>query len=55
MKPITLPTKRKFSWKVLLIVLALVLIGCLMKVPMAIANGYADQPSFGRKSFSVLC
>ncbi len=44
MKPITLPTKRKFSWKVLLIVLALVLVGCLMRVPMAIANGYADQP-----------
>jgi len=43
MKAILLPTKRKFSWKMLLIVLAMVFVACLMKVPLAIANGYADQ------------
>ena len=44
MEAILLPTRRKFSWKVLLIVLALVLVAGLLKAPMVIANGYADQP-----------
>jgi membrane protease YdiL (CAAX protease family) len=44
MEPILLPTKRKFSWIVFWIVIALVLLGGLLKVPMTIANGYADQP-----------
>jgi membrane protease YdiL (CAAX protease family) len=44
MESILLPTKRPFSWKVFWIVLALVLVGGLLKVPMTIANGYADQP-----------
>jgi len=44
MEAIQLPTKRKFSWKVFLIVLALTFVGSLLKVPMVIANGYADQP-----------
>jgi membrane protease YdiL (CAAX protease family) len=44
MEAIHLPTKRKFSWKVFLIVLALTFVGSLLKVPMVITNGYADQP-----------
>ena len=44
METILLPTKRKFSWKVLLIMLALVLVAGMLKVPMVIVNGYADQP-----------
>jgi membrane protease YdiL (CAAX protease family) len=45
MEGILLPTKRKFSWKVFIIVLALVLISGLLKAPMIIANEYADQPA----------
>jgi membrane protease YdiL (CAAX protease family) len=44
MEAILLSTKRKFSWKVFLIVLAMTFLGSLLKVPMVIANGYADQP-----------
>ena len=44
MEAILLPTKRKFSWKVFLIMLALVLVASLLKAPMIIANDYADQP-----------
>jgi membrane protease YdiL (CAAX protease family) len=44
MEAILLPTKRKFSWKVFLIVLALVLVAGLLKTPMIIANGYAGRP-----------
>lgn len=44
MKAIRLPTKRKFSWIVLLILLAMLFVACLMRVPMVIANGYTDQP-----------
>jgi membrane protease YdiL (CAAX protease family) len=44
MEAILLPTKRKFSWKVFLIVLALTLVASLLKAPMVIANGYTDQP-----------
>lgn len=41
---IPLPTKRKFSLKVLLIVLALVLVASLLKAPVIITNGYTNQP-----------
>ena len=44
MEAILLPTRRKFSWKALFIVLALVLVAGMLKVPMVIATGYADQP-----------
>lgn len=44
MEAILLSTKRKYSWKVFLSVLALTLMGSLLKVPLVIANGYADQP-----------
>jgi membrane protease YdiL (CAAX protease family) len=44
MDAILLPTRRKFSWKVLLIMLALVLVAGMLKVPMVIGNRYADQP-----------
>jgi membrane protease YdiL (CAAX protease family) len=44
MEAILLPTKRKFSWRVFLIVLVLTLVASLLKAPMVIANGYADQP-----------
>ena len=44
MEAILLPTKRKFSWKVFLIVLALVLVASLFKAPMIISNEYANQP-----------
>jgi hypothetical protein len=44
MEAIILPTKRKFSWRVFLIVLVLTLMASLLKAPIAIANGYADQP-----------
>jgi hypothetical protein len=44
MEAIRLPTKRKFSWKVFLIILILVLLGGLLKAPMIIANEYTDQP-----------
>lgn len=44
MEALLLPTKRKFSWKMLVIVLALVLVASPLKAPMIIANDYADQP-----------
>ena len=44
MEAILLPIRRKFSWKVFLIVLALTFVASLLKAPMVITNGYADQP-----------
>ena len=44
MESIILPTKRKISWKVFFVVLALVLVSGILKAPMIIANEYADQP-----------
>jgi membrane protease YdiL (CAAX protease family) len=44
METIQLPIKRKFSWKMLLIMLALVLVAGMLKAPMVISNEYADQP-----------
>ena len=43
MEAILLPIRRRFSWKVFLIVLALTFVASLLKAPMVIANGYADQ------------
>lgn len=44
MEAILLPIRRKLSWKVFLIVLALTFAAGLLKAPMVITNGYADQP-----------
>jgi membrane protease YdiL (CAAX protease family) len=44
MEAILLPIRRKLSWKVFLIVLALTFVAGLLKAPMVITNGYADQP-----------
>ena len=44
MDAILLPLKRKISWKVFFIVLALVLVSGLLKAPMIITNEFADQP-----------
>jgi len=44
MEGILLQTKRKFSWKVFLIVLAVLLVAGLAKAPTIISNEYAQQP-----------
>jgi len=43
MEGILLPTHRKFSWRVLIIVLGLVLVAGLLKALMIISNEYAEQ------------
>jgi len=43
MEAIIFPPKRKISWKVFFIVLALALVSGLLKAPMIITNEFADQ------------